>query len=67
MSASIIHPKVQRMLDHPGIYICGDTAAPNVCIIIASMNKKLIVMQIDKELDPERFYDTFVIKHGPLL
>lgn len=67
MSASVIQPQVQRMIDHPGIYICTSVGAPWHAVIIASMGGKLIMMEMDKELDPTRFNDGLVVKHGPLL
>ena len=54
------------MIDNEGIYIGGDTDAPDSAIVIFSRSGKLIVLQVDAELDPTRFLDSFVVKHGPL-
>jgi hypothetical protein len=67
MSGSVLHPVVQKMLDDPGVYMLGDDRAPGHAIIVHSKDGKLIVLEKDRELDPTRFTDTVVIKHGPLL
>ena len=67
MSASIIQPQVQRMIDNEGIYVCSDVEVPSIAVLIVSKGGKLIVMEVDRELDPTRFLDTLTVKHGPLL
>jgi len=66
MSASVLMPQVRRMLDNPGIYIGGDTNSPTASVIIVSCNGHLFSTRIDTELAPDRFYDTFIIKAGPI-
>lgn len=65
-SMSAIQPKVQKMIDNPGIYVCTTTTFREHAIVIFSMGGKLIVMEKDKELDPARFAANLVISHGPL-
>jgi len=67
VSASIIQPQVQRMIDNEGIYVCSDVEVPSIAVLIVSKGGKLIVMEVDRELDPTRFLDTLTVKHGPLL
>lgn len=66
MSASIVQPQVQRMIDNPGIYVCTTASFRKHAIVIFSMGGKLIVLEMDKELDPTRFADDLVVSHGPL-
>lgn len=65
MSASIIRPDVQRMLDNPGIYITGSTRNPAITVIMVSVGGKIYSTVLDNELSTEGFRDHFVIKSGP--
>jgi len=67
VSASAIHPAVQKMLDNYGLYVVGNHGNTETCSVIVSKGGKLWVMEVDKELDPTRFFDDVEIKHGPLL
>ena len=62
----LIKPEVRRMIDNPGMYLCGDSNAPEATIPIASMNGRLYSMKIDEEMDPERFLETLTVT-GPFL
>lgn len=64
MSASIIRPDVQRMLDNPGVYITGGEGSP-LTVIMVSMGGKIYSTQLDRELSLDGFLDGFVIKSGP--
>lgn len=57
--------KVQQMIMLEGLYFATDSNKPNHCVPILSMGGKCFSMQIDQELDPERFYNT-VAFHGPV-
>ena len=67
MSASVVQPQVQRMIDNQGIYVCTTISFPEHAIVIYSMRGKLIVLEMDKDLDPTRFADDLKVSHGPLL
>ena len=56
--------EVRRMIDNPGMYLCGDSNAPEATIPIVSMDGCLYSMKIDKEMDPERFLKTLTVA-GP--
>ena len=56
MSASVILPAVQRMIDNPGIYICSTHHDRESGIVIWSVEGELIMMQRDFPLDPTRFH-----------
>lgn len=60
----LIPESIQKMIDNPGVYLCGDSNAPEVTVPIASMAGKLFSMQIDAEMAPTRFLDTLTIA-GP--
>ena len=64
MSASILMPQVQRMLDTEGLYLCS---GPNGSIPFAvfSTGGQLIVLQVGKALDPTRFIDGVEVR-GPI-
>lgn len=65
MSASVLHPAAARMLDAPGVYICGSTRMPEVTVVVMSVNGTLIALSPENELRPDGFLDDFVVKSGP--
>lgn len=60
----MLRPEVRAMIENEGVYIGGDTKEPELDVILVSMGGKIYSMQIDQELDPERFIDTMTLK-GP--
>lgn len=60
----MVMPVVKKMIDNPGVYICGDTRIPGATVIIISIRGKLFSTMIDEELSPEGFLDTLTVK-GP--
>jgi len=56
--------EVEFMIRNPGVYLAGDVKYPEVTIILVSMDGKIWSTILDRELDPERFFDTLTLK-GP--
>lgn len=60
----LVRPEVRAMIDREGIYLCGDTAAPEATVVIASVGGVLYSMATDSPLAPDRFKPTVTIT-GP--
>lgn len=60
----LVQPKVREMLANPGFYIGGDTKNPEMNVPLVSNDGRVFSMEVDQELDPERFLDTLTLK-GP--
>jgi hypothetical protein len=60
-----IQPKIQAMIDNPGVYLVGDTNAPEVGAAIYSMGGKLYKTKLDGELSAEGFFGSATVT-GPL-
>lgn len=60
----LVQPKVREMLSNPGFYIGGDTKNPEMNVPLVSNDGRVFSMEVDQELDPERFLDTLTLK-GP--
>jgi hypothetical protein len=59
-----VQPQVRKMLENEGVYIAGDANAPAMTVVLAVQDGKVFSMQLDKELNPERFVSTLTA-HGP--
>lgn len=59
-----VMPKVRKMLDNPGVYICGDSANPEATVVLVSDGGRIYSLQPDADLDPARFLPT-LMAHGP--
>jgi len=53
---------VAFMIENPGVYVCGDSAVPDACVVIFSARGVLQSIVVDADLDPDRFLPTFIIK-----
>lgn len=60
----LVQQQVRDMLAAPGFYIGGDTKNPLMNVPLVSMDGRVFSMEIDNELDPERFLETLTLK-GP--
>lgn len=60
----LVQANVRKMLATDGFYLASDAARPQGEVPLAVINGKVFCMKIDKELDPERFYNTVLIA-GP--
>jgi len=60
----LVPPAIRSMIENEGVYVCGDTNAPEFDVPIISMGGKLFSIVIDEELNPERFLPTLTI-NGP--
>jgi len=56
--------EVEHMIKNPGVYLAGDTKAPEVTIVLVSMGGKIWSTILDSELDPEKFLEALTLK-GP--
>ncbi len=55
---------IKKMIENPGVYVCGDVDHPEATVVLISKDGKIYSMKIDNELDPTRFLDSRRIK-GP--
>lgn len=60
----LVQQQVRDMLAAPGFYIGGDTQNPQMNVPLVSMDGRVFSMEVDNELDPERFLETLTLK-GP--
>jgi len=61
-----IPAKIQAMIDHEGVYVCGDTKHPEYTVPIISIDGILRSVVLDDILDPTRFLPTLTIT-GPFM
>lgn len=57
-------PHVRAMLEKPGIYILGDSKAPDIAIPIISSFGRLYAVTYDAVMNPRRLYPTVTV-NGP--
>ena len=60
----LVQQQVRDMLAAPGFYIGGDTQNPAMNVPLISNDGRVFSMEVDQELDPERFLETLTLK-GP--
>ncbi len=60
----LVQKQVRDMLGAPGFYVGGDTKNPQMNVPLVSMDGRVFSMEVDNELDPERFLETLTLK-GP--
>jgi hypothetical protein len=53
---------VGEMIRDQGVYVCGDSEIPDAIVVIVSMGGKLYSTVLDRELNPDRFLDTLVLR-----
>lgn len=63
-TVAAIRAEAQRMIDNPGVYVCGDTNWPEASTIVVSIGGELWSAKKDRRLNPARFLPALTIA-GP--